>query len=116
MATSQSAGIYRTSSVLLRPSRRLGHRVAKRFTRFLRALRKTPVRRPVIICPYLHAHEAPEIAAKFGLDKPHGRKLDFFLWQDTGSLGTGACLPALLGAISRSRHCYPAFGYGADAR
>ena len=69
------------------PVEDLSRRAAKSLVGFLQVIRKTPATRPVIICPYLHVHEASEIAAKFGLDKPHGRKLDFFLWQDTGGLG-----------------------------
>jgi beta-1,4-mannosyl-glycoprotein beta-1,4-N-acetylglucosaminyltransferase len=42
---------------------------------------------PVIICPYIHSHEASEISAKFGLGRRHGRKIEFFLWQDTNRLG-----------------------------
>jgi hypothetical protein len=42
---------------------------------------------PVIICPYVHSHEAAEMRAKFGLEEPRGRKLEFFLWQDTDGIG-----------------------------
>ena len=66
---------------------RIARRVATNFTRLLPTSRRIPKTSPVIICPYLHGHEAVEIAAKFGLDRPHGRKLDFFLWQDTRGLG-----------------------------
>jgi hypothetical protein len=42
---------------------------------------------PVIIGPYVHSHEAAEMSAKFGLEEPRGRKLEFFLWQDTDGIG-----------------------------
>jgi Glycosyltransferase family 17 len=42
---------------------------------------------PVIICPYLYPHEAEEIRLKFGLDRPHGRSIEFFLWQDKNRIG-----------------------------
>ncbi|MGA8654861.1 MAG: hypothetical protein WB586_01835 [Chthoniobacterales bacterium] len=42
---------------------------------------------PVIICPYVHAHEAAEISVKFGLEEPRGRKLEFFLWHDADGAG-----------------------------
>ena len=42
---------------------------------------------PVIICPHVHLREADEIRAKFGLDKPRGRRLEFFLWRDNNRIG-----------------------------
>jgi GT2 family glycosyltransferase len=35
----------------------------------------------------MHSHEPTEISLKFGLDKPHGRKLEFFFWQDVHGIG-----------------------------
>ena len=66
---------------------RLLRRLESRFARSRRRSIRTTAKSPVIICPYLHAHEADEIALKFGLREPHGRKLDFFLWQDSNGLG-----------------------------
>ncbi len=42
---------------------------------------------PMIICPYVHAHEHAEIRAKFDLDGPGGRRLPFFAWHDTQKVG-----------------------------
>ena len=42
---------------------------------------------PVIICPYLYDAEPAEMRAKFGLDKSHGRRLKFFMWQDVDRKG-----------------------------
>jgi hypothetical protein len=47
----------------------------------------TVITPPIIICPYVHAHEPAEIALKFGLDQPRGQRLEFFLWRDTDGLG-----------------------------
>jgi GT2 family glycosyltransferase len=49
--------------------------------------------------PYVYAHEATEITAKFGLDRPQGRKLEFFLWQDTNRIGGGRAF----------QHCWDQF-------
>ena len=57
------------------------------FTRSFPRSARSAATPPVIVCPYVHPHEAAEIAAKFGLDQPHGRKLEFFLWQDTEGIG-----------------------------
>jgi len=54
------------------------------YSRFWWAQNESP---PVIICPYVHAWEAPDIKHRFGLDEPHGKKLDFFLWQDLKGIG-----------------------------
>jgi hypothetical protein len=55
---------------------------------FIRLLRsRTAATPPVIICPFVRSHEATEISAKFGLQEPRGRKLEFFLWQDTDGIG-----------------------------
>jgi hypothetical protein len=48
---------------------------------------RSAVKRPVIICPYVQSNEVDEIAAKFGLKEARGRKLKFFLWQDTAKIG-----------------------------
>ena len=42
---------------------------------------------PVIICPYLYGWERAELRRKFRLDSRHGRKLDFFMWQDVARIG-----------------------------
>lgn len=42
---------------------------------------------PMIVCPYVHAHEEAEIRTQFDLDGPAGRRLPFFAWLDTQKLG-----------------------------
>jgi Glycosyltransferase family 17 len=69
------------------PVELLARRLAPKFIRSFPALCRSATAPPVIVCPYVHAHEAAEISAKFGLDKPRGRKLEFFLWQDTSGMG-----------------------------
>lgn len=52
-----------------------------------KTLRASVTPPPVIICPYVYEHEAAEIRIKFGLDRAWGRKMESFLWQDTGRIG-----------------------------
>jgi hypothetical protein len=37
--------------------------------------------------PYIYDWEPADLRAKFGLDAPHGGKLNFFLWQDRERIG-----------------------------
>jgi len=66
---------------------RLARRIIPSFNRSFSHSNLAAMKPPVIICPYVRAHEAAEISAKFGLAKPHGRKMKFFLWRDTSRLG-----------------------------
>jgi hypothetical protein len=66
---------------------RLARRIIPSFNRSSSRSSLAVTKPPVIICPYVHAHEAAEVSAKFGLEKPHGRKMEFFLWRDTNKLG-----------------------------
>jgi hypothetical protein len=67
--------------------RQFVRRLVPNFTRTFSAKSPAVMRPPVVICPYIHSHEANEISAKFGLKKPHGRKMEFFLWRDANGLG-----------------------------
>lgn len=59
----------------------------RQLARLLYPQRRRRAEPPVIICPYLYAHEAAEIRAKFDLDGPGGKRLPFFLWQDAERVG-----------------------------
>jgi hypothetical protein len=67
------------------PPERFNHWVFAKISCANRKGRKTSP--PVIICPYVYPSEAIEIRAKFALDQPHGRQLEFFLWQDVDRIG-----------------------------